>query len=450
MKNPEVWVSQKFKPRIYKGTRDFLPDQMVKRQYVIKLIERVFQKYGFEPLETPTMELWETLTGKSGEEADRLAYRFTDRGNREVGLRYDLTIPLSRVIAMYPQIPKPFKRYQIQPVWRADKPQKGRFREFYQCDIDVIGSSSILAEAEILTAIYEILIQLGFKNFIMSINNRKILKGIAEVSGIESKQEGVMARSIDKFDKIGQKGVEAELIKGGIESKKSKKILDILKIAGVNAERFSETARVLKSSEIGLIGIKETKELFQYLESYDVPEKYLLFDLFLSRGLDYYTGPIFETFVKEPNIGSITGGGRYDNLIGMFSGTDYPATGSSIGLERIVTIMEEMNMYPDYLRTPIQVLVTVFDPKSLDYSINITKKLRAADIYTEIYSGTSNLRGQFGLANDKSIPLVIIAGPDEIEKNQFNLKNMQTGHQSNFPLADLIKQVKLQLNPITT
>ena len=441
-------MSQKFKPRIYKGTRDFLPEQMVKRQYVIHLIERIFEKYGFEPLETPAMELWETLSGKYGEEADRLTYRFTDRGKREVGLRYDLTVPLSRVIAMYPQIPKPFKRYQIQPVWRADKPQKGRFREFYQCDIDVVGTASILADAEILTTIFEILRQLGFKNFVMRINNRKILKGIAEVSGIAPEQEGIMARSIDKFDKIGQEGVEAELIKGGVEKEKSKKIIEILRISGTNTKRLAESVNILKSSETGLSGIDEMKELFRYLALYEVPEEYLLFDLFLARGLDYYTGPIYETMVKEPKIGSITGGGRYDNLIGMFSGTDYPATGCSIGLERIVTVMEEMQMFPDQLKTPIQVLVTVFDPNTLDYSIKITKELRASNIYTEIYSGASKLRGQFGLANDKSIPLVIIAGPDEIEKNQFNLKNMQSGEQNNFPLADLIKQVSLQLKSL--
>jgi len=441
-------VSQKFKPRIYKGTRDFLAEQMVKRQYVIHLIEKTFEKYGFEPLETPTLELWETLSGKYGEEADRLTYRFIDRGNREVGLRYDLTVPLSRVIAMYPQIPKPFKRYQIQPVWRADKPQKGRFREFYQCDIDVVGTVSILADAEILTAIFEILTQLGFKDFVMRMNNRKILKGIAEVSGIASEQEGIMARSIDKFDKIRQEGVEAELIKGGIEIEKSKKIINILRISGTNTERLAAAIKILKSSEIGMRGIEETKELFHYLKLYEVPEKFLLFDLFLSRGLDYYTGPIYETAVEEPKIGSITGGGRYDNLIGMFSGTDSPATGCSIGLERIITVMEEMQMFPNQLKTSIQVLVTVFDPNTLDYSIKITKKLRDSNIYTEIYCGVSTLRGQFGLANDKSIPLVIIAGPDEIERNQFNLKNMRTGEQSTFSLEDLIEQVKFQLKSL--
>ncbi|UCF63524.1 MAG: histidine--tRNA ligase [bacterium] len=441
-------MSQKIKPRIYKGTRDFLPEQMIKRQFVINHIERIFKKYGFEALETPTMELWETLSGKYGEEADRLTYRFTDRGDREVGLRYDLTVPLSRVVASYPHIPKPFKRYQIQPVWRADKPQKGRFREFYQCDIDVIGSASMLAEAEILAAIYEILKVLGFDQFLMRINSRKILRGIAEVSGISPEQEGTMARAIDKFDKIGLEGVKSELIKSGINAAKTKALLEKLGSSGTNSQRITDAEKYLKESDTGIQGLEELKKLFHFLQIYEIPEEYLIFDLFLARGLDYYTGPIFETFVREPQIGSITGGGRYDNLIGMFSGTDYPATGCSIGLERIITVMEELDMFPEYLKTPIQALVTVFEASTLDYSIDIARKLRAAHINTELYTGESKLRGQFGLANDKSIPLVIIAGPDEIENQQFNLKNMRTGEQSTHLLEDLIMRVQEILNTL--
>ena len=258
-------MNKKLKPRLYKGTRDFLPGQMIKRQYVIKIVTKIFEKYGFEPLETPTLELWETLSGKYGEEGDRLTYRFTDRGDREVGLRYELTVPLSRVIAMYPQIPKPFKRYQIQPVWRADKPQKGRFREFFQCDIDVIGSSSMLAEAEILAAIYEILEKLGFSNFAMKINSRKILSGISEISGIPPQQEATLARCIDKLDKIGLKGVEEELINNDIERAKTRKILDLLTITGGNTEKIIWVAELLKSSEVGSAGVKEMQDLFSFL-----------------------------------------------------------------------------------------------------------------------------------------------------------------------------------------
>jgi histidyl-tRNA synthetase len=421
---------------------------MIKRQYVINIVTNIFEKYGFEPLETPTLELWETLSGKYGEEGDRLTYRFTDRGDREVGLRYDLTVPLSRVIAMYPELPKPFKRYQIQPVWRADKPQKGRFREFYQCDIDVVGSESMLAEAEILTAIYEILKQLGFSDFSMRINSRKILSGIAEVSDVAREQEPVLARCIDKLDKIGPESVEQELISNGIDPEKASHIMKLLRLDGSNGERIDRISDILKSSETGTMGVREMRDLFSYLRNYGIPDSVLLFDLFLARGLDYYTGPIFETVVEKPKIGSITGGGRYDKLIGLFSGIDFPATGCSIGLERIVTVMDELNMFPDTLQTPVKVLVTVFDDDSLLYSLRIVRQLREADINSEIYTGASKLRGQIGLANDKSIPLVIIAGSNEIKADQLNIKNMITGEQRTVELKNLITEIHEELNRI--
>ena len=434
-------MSNRIQPRIYKGTRDFLPEQMVKRNYVINIIKTIFEKYGFEPLETPTLELWDTLAGKYGEEGDRLTYRFTDRGSREVGLRYDLTVPLSRVIAMYPQIPKPFKRYQIQPVWRADKPQKGRFREFYQCDVDVVGSPSMLADAEIIAVLYETLNRLEFKKFTIRINSRKILSGITEVSGAGMEQELNVCRAIDKMDKIGLDGVREELVKRNIDQRGIEKILQVLAIRGSNPERLKQTENLLQNSQKGMEGVREMRELFGYLELYQIPEENVLFDLYLARGLDYYTGPIFETIVEEPRIGSITGGGRYDRLIGLFSGQNQPATGSSIGLERIITVMDELNMFPENLSTPVQVLVTVFDENCLKYSIKIARHLRSAGINTDIYTGKSKLRGQFGLANDKGIPLVLIAGPDEIEKEQVNIKNMRSGEQVTVAFNKLIEQV---------
>lgn len=436
---------KKTEPRIYKGTRDFLPEQMIKRQYVIGIIREIFEKYGFEPLETPTLELWETLAGKYGEEGDQLTYRFFDRGKREVGLRYDLTVPLSRVVAMYPNLPKPFKRYQIQPVWRADKPQKGRFREFYQCDIDVIGSSSMLADAEILAAIYEVLIKLGFDDFKIRINNRKILSGMVEAAGIPRQQEAALARAIDKLDKIGEEGVGQELQKAGIDLQRIEKIFRTFHLSGSNQEKLQQTAHALQNSEIGILGINEIKELFYYLANYQIPEKFLLFDLFLARGLDYYTGPIFETVVERARIGSITGGGRYDKLIGLFSGVDQPATGCSIGLERIVTVMEELKMFPAEIKTPIKVLVSVFDSQTLPYSIQVAHLLRQANINTELYTGHSKLRGQFGLANEKSIPLVIVAGPDEMKTQQVSIKNMLTGQQRVVLFSELISEIKKDL-----
>ena len=438
-------MSKNIKPRLYKGTRDFLPEQMIKRNYVIDIIKNIFEKFGFDPLETPAMELWETLSGKYGEEGDRLTYRFIDRGKREVGLRYDLTVPLSRVIALYPEISKPFKRYQIQPVWRADKPQKGRFREFYQCDIDIVGSTSMLADAEIISALYNVLIALKFKKFTIRINSRKILSGITEISGASLEKEAEVARSIDKFDKIGLKGVREELITRGIKSCGADKILQVLGIEGSNKDRLRKLTDLLKTSKTGLAGIKEIEDLLNYLKMLEVPEQQILFDLYLARGLDYYTGPIYETVVDEPRIGSITGGGRYDNLIGLFSGQNQPATGSSIGLERIITVMDELKMFPEDLKTSVEVLITVFDASCLPYSIKIANLLRQENINCDLYSGESKLRGQFGLANDRNIPIAVVAGPDEIKINTVNIKNMRTGKQVNVPLENMVNEIRQQL-----
>ena len=439
-------MSSKIKPRLYKGTRDFLPEQMIKRNYVVTIIKEVFEKFGFDPLETPALELWETLSGKYGEEGDRLTYRFIDRGKREVGLRYDLTVPLSRVIAMYPEIPMPFKRYQVQPVWRADKPQKGRFREFYQCDIDIIGSSSMLADAEIIAAFHRVLTRLNFQKFTIRINSRKILSGIAEISGTNPEKEAEVARAIDKFDKIGINGVREELINRGIKPDGADKILQVLNIDGSNSGRLEKLSNLLQASQPGQDGIKEMKDLLSYLRMLEVPEDQILFDLYLARGLDYYTGPIYETRVDEPKIGSITGGGRYDNLIGLFSGKNLPATGSSIGLERIVTVMDELEMFPKNLKTSVQVLVTIFDSTTLQYSIKIANLLRDRNINCDLYSGNSKLRGQFGLANDRNIPITVVAGPDEMEKNTVNVKNMSSGKQVNVPFERVVEEIGHQLN----
>ncbi len=436
----------KIKPRIYKGTRDFLPEQMVRRNYVINIIKSVFEKFGFEPLETPTIEMWETLSGKYGEEGDRLTYRFTDRGDREVGLRYDLTVPLSRVVAMYPQLPKPFKRYQIQPVWRADKPQKGRFREFYQCDIDTIGSESVLADAELLAVTSEILTRLNFSAFKIRINSRKVLTGIVEAAGVNPELAPEIFRAIDKLDKIGHDGVENLLKDLAIGDDAVQKILNILNISGENADRLEKARTGLANSDIGIEGVAEIEKLIDLLRSFGIPRNNYLFDPCLARGLDYYTGPIFETIVEEPRIGSITGGGRYDNLIGMFGGNGFPATGSSIGLERIVTVMEELNMFPDWLGTTTEVLVTVFAEEFLPYSIHITNLLRDSGINTDLYSGSAKLRGQFGLANDKGIHFVVIAGPDEQEKQTVNIKDMINGKQESLPLSGLSAYLKQHLS----
>jgi histidyl-tRNA synthetase len=428
----------KIKPRIYKGTRDFLPQQMVRRNYVINIIKATFEKYGFEPLETPTIEMWETLSGKYGEEGDRLTYRFTDRGHREVGLRYDLTVPLARVVAMYPELPKPFKRYQIQPVWRADKPQKGRFREFYQCDIDTIGSDSLLADAELLAVTSEVLNRLNFQKFTIRLNSRKVLTGIVEAAGVDPNLSIEIYRIIDKLDKIGFEGVTALLEALQLGTTAVQNILLVLRVDGENDQRIENVAAILQNSPTGLKGIEEIRQITNYLDLFAIPKSDYLFDPCLARGLDYYTGPIFETVMEEPKIGSITGGGRYDNLIGMFGAQAQPATGSSIGLERIITVMDELNMFPEWLNSATKVLVTVFDETTLPYSIKIAAKLREAGINTDLYAGSSKLRGQFGYANDKGIPFVIIAGPEEIEKSVINVKNMRSGEQTTVLLEEAV------------
>ena len=302
----------KIKPQIPKGFRDFLPPQKILRQQVIDTIRNVFEVFGFQPLETPALEYASILEGKYGEEGEKLIYKFKDRGGRQVALRYDLTIPLSRVIAMYPTLPKPFKCYQISPVWRADKPQRGRFREFWQCDADIVGSESLFADAEVITTIYHILKALHFKQFKIKINNRKLLNGIAQALGIDVEKIPSLLRIIDKLEQKGTQGIKDELLNKGFQEEIINNILELLSANGGKAVELIELKNKFGDSESALEGIKELEELFSYLSYMRVDSDFYCFDLSLARGLDYYTGPIFETTVDEPKIGSISGGGRYD------------------------------------------------------------------------------------------------------------------------------------------
>ncbi len=426
---------KKIEVRQYRGMRDFLPEQMRKREYVFSKIKKVFEAHGFEPLETPAIELWETLAGKYGEEGERLIYRFTDRGGREVGLRYDLTVPLARVVAQYQnQIIFPFKRYQMQPVWRADRPQKGRFREFYQCDVDIVGSKDMIADAEVLTVIYEALKDLGFKNFTIRVNNRKLLRSLAlKVEAAE--KEFDIARAIDKLDKKGKEGVKEELEKTGLEPDKIDFVLKI-----IDARQLDEVASLLEGVEGTEEGIEELRELFNLTESYGIPPSFISFDMSLARGLDYYTGPIFETVVKEPRIGSITGGGRYDNLIGIFAGRQIPATGTSLGVERIITVMDELNMFPSSIGQKTQALVAHFRD-TVEEAFKIASMLRKEAITAEVFPAVKSLRAQLGYASDKGIPFVVIAG-EELKEGKVAIKNLRTGHQELVPLDQLSQYLK--------
>ncbi len=429
----------------YKGMRDFTPEVMIKRNYVIGIIERIFRNYGFDPIETPAIELWETLSGKYGDE-EKLLYTFEDRGKRRVGLRYDLTVPFSRFVANHlNELPRPFKRYQIQPVWRADRPQKGRFREFYQCDIDIIGVRSTLADAEILKVLYSVLIKLGFKSFTININSRKIFNVLTEYLGEGKEKEFLIARAIDKLDKIGIEGVKEELKKYGFSDDNVKRMEDILGVKGTNAEKINSLKKILEKTQGFSLFYEEINELINYAEDFKIPTKTINFNPFLARGLDYYTGPIFETTITSPKIGSITGGGRYDNLIGIFSNKDIPATGSSIGLERIITVMDELNMYPFDKKTYTDVLVAVQDKRLKKELISLTEYLRENEISTELYIGNKDLRGQINYALKKGINLMIIMGENELKENTLNLKILSENVQIKINREDLLEEIKNRL-----
>jgi len=449
-------------PSIPKGTRDFLPEQMLRRQYVIDRIKRIFEKYGYAPLETPSIEKLEILAGKYGEEGEQLIFKILKRGTgiekvgREISefsitsfadivdfaLRYDLTVPLSRVVAMYQNdILLPFKRYQIQPVWRGDRPQKGRYREFYQCDIDTVGSASMMADAENIALIHDVLFTLGFRKFNIRINNRKILTGIVEYSGVDVERGNEICIAIDKLEKIGIDGVKQELITRQVPDAAINKILPILEIKGDTPTVLQDISHILAASAMGTQGIEEIRELISYIEALGIPAEHYVLDLYLARGLSYYTGPIYESVVEEPKIGSLTGGGRYDNLIGMFLGRNIPATGTTIGLERIIDVMTELNMIPP-VKTVTSVLVTIFDENSTAHSLKCVHELRQAGINAEIFFEAKNLKKQFNYADKKGIPYVLVIGPDEAAKEILTLKNMSTGTQQQMSMERAITFLK--------
>jgi histidyl-tRNA synthetase len=437
----------KIKPQIPKGFRDVLPSQKVIYQQVVDTIRNTFEVFGFEPLETPALEYASILEGKYGEEGEKLIYKFKDRGGRQVALRYDLTIPLSRVVAMYPALPKPLKCYHIAPVWRADKPQKGRFREFWQCDADIVGSESMLADAEVITTIYHVLKSLHFKQFTIRINNRKLLNGIAKASGIEEATIPSLLRIIDKLEQKGMQGIKDEMFEKGFKKENIKAILELFSISDGNKIELLTIKKRFGDSALVLEGIGELEEIFSHLSSMGVDPQFYCFDFSLARGLDYYTGPIFETTVDEPQIGSITGGGRYDTLIGMFSNSDFPATGSSFGLERIITVMEELTITPSQ-STITDSLVTVFSPEMQKDSLQIATELRSAGIKTEVYFKHDKLKKQLAYASNKGIPFTIIMGPDEQKDNNVTLRNMVKGNQKSVSRDELVYTIKNDLGEI--
>lgn len=419
-------------PQRLKGFRDVLPATMFVRQHVMDTLRGIFEMHGFAPLETPALEYLSTLEGKYGED-ERLIYKFEDHGGRQVGMRYDLTVPLARVVGMHlNELTFPWKRYQMSPVWRGDNPQFGRYREFYQCDIDIVGAPSMLADAEVLSILGEAMQRLGFTGYRVLVNNRKLLSGIARSAGVAPEQAGTIFRAIDKLDKIGRGGVREEMVRNGIDEAVADRALDLfLSGQGVasfpdNTALLAELAGPLSGDEEATEGLAEMQQLLEALSSMGVELDRYKFDTTLARGLNYYTGPVYEVVVDEPKIGSLGGGGRYDGLMQLFSGRSLPTTGASFGVERMVDVITALGMYTPG-STPSKALVTVFDatPGSLGASLGLASELRREGIACEVYLNPGDKLGkQFGYADKLGIQFALVMGPDELQQNTVTVKDL--------------------------
>ena len=448
------------KPNIPKGTRDFSPLEMIKRNYIFNTIKDVYKLYGFQQIETPAMESLQTLMGKYGDEGDKLLFKILNSGDYlkkvsddellqrnplklapqlcEKGLRYDLTVPFARYVVMHrEELQMPFKRYQIQPVWRADRPQKGRYREFYQCDADVVGSDSLLNEVELVQIMDTVFTKFGIRVQI-KINNRKILTGIAEVIGEAEKIIDITV-AIDKLDKIGIDNVNKELKENGISDEAITKLQPIIALNGSNEDKLNTLQEVLSTSDIGLKGIEETHYILNKLSSVDIQNEIEL-DLTLARGLNYYTGAIFEVKALDVAIGSITGGGRYDNLTGIFGMPGISGVGISFGADRIYDVLNTLDLYPRESVEQTQVLFINFGEEEVSYCLPISTQLRNNGVFTEVFPDNTKMKKQMNYANAKQIPFVVIAGENEIKEGKLTLKNMVTGEQSLLTKEELIAQ----------
>ena len=450
------------KPSIPKGTRDFFPALMARRNYIFDTIKSVFQLYGFQPIETPAMENLSTLMGKYGEEGDKLLFKILNSGDfaskvpdavlaekdsikitnkiSEKGLRYDLTVPFARfVVQNRNELVFPFKRYQIQPVWRADRPQKGRYREFYQCDVDVIGSDSLLNEVELIQIVSEVYRRLKI-NVALKINNRKILSGIAETIGAADRIVDITV-AIDKLDKIGLEKVNIELEEKGVAKEAVEKLQPILALSGSNGAKLDQIEAVIADSVIGKKGVEEMRTIFSYLSALNLDLKVEL-DLTLARGLNYYTGAIFEVKANDVEIGSITGGGRYDDLTGIFGMPNVSGVGISFGADRIYDVMTQLDIFPEETNAASKVFFVNFGPFEEAYLLSILAKLRDVAISCEIFPEAAKMKKQMNYANRKGIPFVVLVGESEIQQGKFTLKNMQTGEQSLVSTDELIAIVQ--------
>lgn len=452
------------KPSIPKGTRDFLPHEVARRNYIFETIKRSFETYGFSPIETPSFELSSTLLGKYGEEGDRLIFRILNSGEKvkkadldalaegnlarfsnslaEKALRYDLTVPFARFVVQHQNdLSFPFKRYQIQPVWRADRPQHGRYQEFYQCDADVVGSDSLVYEVDFVLLFDEILTKLNIPDFTIKINNRKILSGIAEVTGESNKLIDITV-AIDKLDKIGEEGVFNELKEKGLSDKALQLLKPLFAMQGSSKEVFEQMRTFLASSEIGLKGIEELEWVFAQVREIGLKRAKVEFDVTLARGLNYYTGAIFEVKANGIKMGSICGGGRYDDLTGIFGMKDMSGVGISFGADRIYDVLTELDLFPKTVDNSLQVLFTNFGEAEAKLCMRFVQQLRAQGISSELYPKDAKLNKQMKYANDRGVLFIALVGQTEMEANKVQLKNMDTGDQSLMTIDEVIKYIK--------
>ena len=452
------------KPSTPKGTRDFSPIEMVRRNFIFDTIKGVFRKYGYQQIETPAMENLSTLMGKYGDEGDKLIFKILNSGDflakadvqkladrnsqsltseiSEKALRYDLTVPFARYVVMHQnEITFPFKRFQVQPVWRADRPQRGRYREFYQCDADVVGSPSLLNEAEFIMIYDEALSKLGLKDFNIKINNRKILSGIAEVIG---KADNIidLTVAIDKLDKIGLDGVIKELLEKGFTPDDIEKLKPVILLEGSNSIKLESLREALKDSATGLKGCDEIETVFTYIDSCKLQNATLELDITLARGLNYYTGAIFEVKTNEVAMGSIGGGGRYDDLTGMFGLKDLTGVGISFGADRIYDVMDELNLFPVDTNQTTKVLIICFDMEGEKYALPLLHELRANNINAELYPAGAKIKKQMDYANNKHIPYTVLIGSDEMESGLLAFKDMESGMQEKLGAKEIVGRLK--------
>ncbi|SFB96191.1 histidine--tRNA ligase [Spirosoma endophyticum] len=452
------------KPTVPKGTRDFGPEQMRKRLFIFDTIRQTFQRFGFQPLETPSMENLTTLTGKYGDEGDQLLFKILNSGDfagglteadlqagskkitpkiAEKGLRYDLTVPFARYVVMNRNaLTMPFKRYQMQPVWRADRPQKGRYREFYQCDADVVGTDSLLCEAEIVLMIHEVFRNLGVLDFTLKINNRKTLAGIAEVIG-EPGQEGLLSVAIDKLDKIGMEKVLDELRERGFSEESIRKLDPLFSFGELDRlQLLNQLKTWLTTSETAQQGIAELEETLQFVDQYGLTDSRIEIDPTLARGLSYYTGAIFEVKANGVSIGSVSGGGRYDNLTGTFGMPGLSGVGISFGVDRIYDVMEELNLFPAGAGQGTRLLLVPFDSAARAVALPLLSQLRASGITAEVYPDLAKVKKMLDYANAKAIPYVVLIGSEEVQTGLLSLKNMVTGEQTKTTASELIQLLR--------